>query len=304
MRIGVVGLGKMGSRIAKKLYGEHDVIVWNRSKEPINELKSYVKALKTATSIKNLVQALKKPRVIWSMVPSGKPTDEVLSEVSKYIQKDDIVIDGGNANYRDTEKRYQKFKKNGIKFLGIGVSGGVLGEERGFSLMVGGDKSVYDYVEPLLKTLSKPSGIYEYLGQGGAGHFAKMVHNGIEYGMMQSLAEGFDVLKNSKYKLDLSKVAKVYSRGAVVSGLLVDLAKDFLEKNPELSGISGVIPRGGEGDWTVAAAKEEKVPVDLIERSVEFRRKSEKDAKIQNSFTAKMINALRNAFGGHEIKKK
>lgn len=305
MSIGIVGLGRMGSRIAKKLHKNgHDVIVWNRSQDDVEKLKKEIPNLNAAKTIQGLVQNLQKPRVIWVMVPAGGATDEVLTKVSKYVEKDDIVIDGGNAFYKDTEKRYQNFKKRGVRYLGIGVSGGVHGEKQGYALMAGGDRSAYDYVQSPLKTLSSPSGSFDYFGSGGVGHFVKMVHNGVEYGMMQSIGEGFEVLKKSPYNLDLLKVAKVWQKGAVVAGFLMDRAKDALEKDTELSETSGNIPRGGEGDWTIEAAKEENVDVQIIEKAVGYRKKSETDSKIQNSYTAKMINALRHEFGGHPVKKK
>lgn len=303
MQLGFIGLGKMGSRMVKKLLDDgHNVIVWNRSPEPVQELKSQISNLKSAETIKDLVQSLGKPRVIWIMVPAKDATSEVLSEVSKYIEKKDIVIDGGNAFYKDTERRYKKLRNKDIKFLGIGVSGGVHGEKNGYSLMAGGDRSAYDSIVQLLDCLSKPSGSFDYFGEGGAGHFVKMVHNGIEYGMMQSIGEGFAVLKKSSYKFDLLKIAKIWQRGTIISGFLIDRTKDALEADVKLSGISGNIKRGGEGDWTVEAAKEEKVAVEIIKESVKFRKKSETDSRIQNSYTAKMINALRHQFGGHPVR--
>lgn len=296
MQIGIVGLGKMGSGLAHKLQkGGHDVLAWNRSK--IEGLE-----FKVQNSIRDLVQNLEKPRVIWLMLPQGKPTDEVLSEVQKYVEKGDIIIDGGNAFYKDTEKRFKNFQKKGVRFLGIGVSGGVHGEKNGFALMAGGDESAYDQVQPFLKTLSSPSGSFDYFGVGGAGHFVKMVHNGIEYGMMQSIGEGFDVLKKSKYNFNLLKIAKVWQKGTIISSFLMDRTVDVLESNIE--NVQGVIEATGEAEWTVETAKEEGVSVEIIERSLEFRRRSKTDKKIQSSFTAKMVASLRNAFGGHEVKKK
>lgn len=296
MQVGVLGLGKMGSRIAKKLIaGGHEVLAWNRTRIENSELR-------IQNSIKDLVQDLEKPRVIWLMLPQGKPTDEILSEVQRYIEKNDIVIDGGNAFYKDTEKRFRTFAKKGIRFLGIGVSGGVHGEKNGYSLMVGGDKTAYDYIVPLLNCLSQPKGSYDYFGEGGAGHFVKMVHNGIEYGMMQSIGEGFEVLKSSLYKLDLLKVAKVWQKGTIISGFLMNRTADVLSK--DIESVRGEIEATGEAQWTVQTAKEEGIPVEIIKQSLEFRRRSKTDKKIQNSFTAKLVTSLRNAFGGHEVKKR
>lgn len=301
MQIAIVGLGKMGSAIARKLHKDgHNVIVWNRTKEDVLKLQKTAK-VKSEDNLQELVESLKKPRVVWVMVPHAA-FDEISSQVK--LEKGDVLVDGGNSNYKETEKRYKKFKKKGIKFLGIGVSGGVHGEKNGYSLMAGGDKSAYGKIKPILKTLSSPNGSHDYFGEGGAGHFVKMVHNGVEYGMMQSLGEGFDVLKNSPYKLNLFKVAKVWQKGTIVSGFLVDRAADILSKDANLKGVVGEIEATGEAQWTIEAAKKEKVPVEIIERSLNYRKRSKKDKKIQNSFTAKMVASLRNAFGGHSVRKK
>ncbi len=318
MKIGFVGLGKMGSRMASKLIAEgHELVVWNRSfdavknlKSKISNLKSTSQNLKSAISIEDLVQSLEKPRVVWLMLPAhsagsgqaGNPTEEILKEVLKYVEKEDIIIDGGNSNFKDTERRYKELRIKRIRFLGIGVSGGIIAEKAGYPIMVGGDKTAYQYIMPILESLSVPAGGHEYFGEGGAGHFVKMIHNGIEYGIMQSLGEGFEVLEKAPYKFDLLSVAKLWQKGTLVSGFMLDRVVESLTKDPKLSNISGFIESSGEADWTVDQAKEEKVKVEIIERSLEYRKRSRVDQKIQNSFTAKMINALRNAFGGHSIK--
>ena len=320
MKLGIIGLGKMGSRIALKLVKEgHEIVVWNRSEEAIEDLKSQIshlrqgfggqvnlksKNLKSSESIKELVQQLEPPRVVWVMLPAGEATESVLNEIKKYVKRKDIVIDGGNSFYKDTERRYDEFKKMSIRFLGIGVSGGVIAAEKGYPLMAGGDKSAYEYIKPILESLSKPGGGYEYFGKGGAGHFVKMVHNGIEYGMMQSIGEGFGVLEKSSYNLDLLKVSRIYQRGTIISGFLMDRAKDALSKDSNLLKIKGYIEESGEAKWTVEKAREENVPIEIIEGSLEFRRKSQKDKKIQKSFAAKMVAALRHEFGGHKVREK
>ncbi|MDP3987784.1 MAG: decarboxylating 6-phosphogluconate dehydrogenase [Candidatus Levybacteria bacterium] len=315
MRFGFVGLGKMGSRIVLKLLKEgHEVVVWNRSGEAIKQLKLKIQPfdsaqgrnekLKIAGTIEDLVQSLEKPRIVWSMLPAGDATENILKEVSKFVEKDDIVIDGGNSNFKDTQRRFEEYKKKGIRFLGIGVSGGIIAEKEGYPMMVGGDKSAYQHIKPILDSLAKPNGGYDYFGIGGAGHFVKMVHNGIEYGMMQSIGEGFEVLQKSKYKLDLLKIAKIWQKGTIISGFLMDRTVEALKNDPKLSKVIGIVAESGEGRWTVEAAKEEKVPVAIIESSLEYRRKSQTDKKIQNSFTAKLVAALRNAFGGHSVQKK
>lgn len=314
MKIGFIGLGKMGSRMVMKLLKEgHEVVVWNRSEAPIEELefkiqnskfKIAIKNLKLSKDIQDLVQQLERPKVVWVMLPAGEATESMLDKVKKYVEKDDIIIDGANSNYKDTQRRYDEFKKNGVRFLGIGVSGGVVAAKTGYPIMAGGDKSAFEHIRPVLESLTKPSGGYEYFGEGGAGHFVKMIHNGIEYGIMQSLGEGFDVLFNSSYKFDLEKVGKLWQRGTLVSGFMLDRAVEVLERDPQLKDIVGIIPESGEARWTIEAAKEEGVPVEIIENSLEYRRRSQTDEKIQKSFTAKMVAALRNAFGGHEVKVK
>src|SRR3989338_2473299 len=218
MKLGFIGLGRMGNRMVTKLVGEsHEVVVWNRSSNKVEELKLKVKSekLKVGNSIEDLVNQLDKPRVVWLMLPAGPATQDTLEEVGRYVDKGDIVIDGGNAHYTDTQKRYEHFMRKNIKFLGIGVSGGLIAAKEGYPLMVGGDRQAYDQIKPILDSLAKPTphhvgsgqaGGHEYFGEGGAGPFVKMVHNGIEYGVMQSIGGGFGVLEKSPYNLDLVKV--------------------------------------------------------------------------------------------------
>jgi len=317
MKLGFVGLGRMGSRMVTKLLEEgHEVVVWNRSSSKVEELKSKVKSqpvldrvetrsgkLKVAESIADLVKQLDKPRIVWLMLPAGEATEEILGEVEKYVSGD-VIIDGGNAHYSDTQKRYEHFKSRGVRFLGIGVSGGIIASREGYPLMVGGDRSAYDQIKPILDSLAKPKGGHEYFGQGGAGHFVKMVHNGIEYGIMQSVGEGFGVLQKSPYNLDLLKVAKLYQKGTLVSGFMMQRTIEALEKDPKLSQIEGYIEESGEGRWTVEQAKKLKVPVEIIEKSLEFRTQSRKDKKVSSTFAARLVAALRAAFGGHEVRNK
>ena len=309
MKVGLIGLGKMGSRMVGKLIDEgHEVSVWNRSKDAVEEFKiqnSKFKIenqkLKVAETIKELVRSLEKPRIIWVMVPHIA-VEEVLTEVRKFVSPGDIVIDGGNSFYKDTDRRFEEFEKAGIKYLGIGVSGGIIASEKGYPMMVGGNVSAYQYITTILDALAKPNGGHEYFGTGGAGHFVKMVHNGIEYGMMQSIGEGFEILEKSRYKFDLAKIARIWQKGTIVSGFLIDLAEEALRKDYSLSSFAGPISRSGECDWAIETAKEEGLDPEVIDESLEFRKKSEIDPKIQNSFTAKMINALRRSFGGHPVR--
>lgn len=306
MQLGFIGLGKMGSRMARKLLKEgHEVVVWNRSPEPVEELRRQVPGLKSASTVKELIQGLQTPRVVWLMLPAGEVTDQMLEEVGQYVEPGDVVIDGANSMYQDTERHYQMFQKSGVRFLGIGVSGGVISLTQGYPQMVGGDKSAYEHVTPLLDALAKPHGGHEYFGTGGAGHYVKMVHNGIEYPIMQAIGEGFGVMAGSPYDLDLLKVAKLYQKGTLVSGFMMDRTVEALENDPKLESIAGVIgSASGEARWTVAEAEKLDVPVESISQAIDFRTRSETDKKVQNSFAAKMVGALRIAFGGHPVKKK
>ena len=301
MTIVILGLGKMGSRIAKKLSSKHQVYVWNRTKADVEKFAAENSKVKVVNELSE-IQYLKPPRIIWLMLPAGEPTVEVLYEVKKHVLPGDVVIDGGNAYWKDGEKRFLEFDNIGVNFLGIGISGGLFGEKNGYPLMIGGSKDGYDLIKPILETLSKPNGAYEYFGEGGAGHFVKMVHNGIEYGMMQSIGEGFEILQKAPLKFDLKKVAKLWQKGTIISGFLIDRAADALSKNPNLNNIVGEIESSGEADWAVEAAREEGVDVEIIEASLEFRKRSKTDKRIQESFTAKLIAALRREFGGHSIR--
>lgn len=306
MQIGIIGLGKMGSRVALKLSrGGHEVLVWNRSSRPAEKIKSQAPAIKSFPTIKNLLENLQKPKIIWVMLPAGDVTDEVLKEVSKYVVKNDIVIDAANSKFTDTEKHTKMFKNAGVKFLGIGVSGGVIALTEGYPMMVGGDKNAYEYIKPLLDTLAKPHGGHEYFGSGGAGHFVKMVHNGIEYPFMQALGEGFGVLANSSYNFDLVKVAKLYQKGSLISGFMLDRTVEALTNDPKLETIQGVIgSASGEALWTIEEGEKHHLPVASIEQARDFRIRSETDKHIQQSFAARMVGSLRIAFGGHPVKRK
>lgn len=307
MKIGFIGLGRMGSRMVEKLLEEgHEVVAWNRTSTRVEQVKSQSQSEKlgVATSIKDLISLLDKPRIVWLMLPAGEATQEILNEVENDIENGDVIIDGGNAHFSDTQRRYEAFKKKGVRFLGIGVSGGLIARKAGYPLMVGGDKSAYEDIKPILNSLSKPGGGHEYFGEGGAGHFVKMIHNGIEYGYMQSIGEGFGVLEKSPYDLDLVKVAKLYKKGTLVSGFMMDRTVDALEADPNLEKLDGVVGASGETKWTVEEAKKLGLPIEIIEESLAFREKSQKDSKISSSFAARMIAALRAVFGGHDIKEK
>ena len=305
MQIGFIGLGKMGGRMASKLLKEgHDVVVWNRSKDVLTQFKKQNKKAKVAKNIEELISLLKAPRTVWSMLPAGSATSDMLKEISKYVTAGDIVIDCGNSHFSDTQKRYESFTKKKIKFLGIGVSGGIIAATQGYPVMVGGTESAYRHIIPLLDSLSKPTGGHQYFGEGGAGHFVKMIHNGMEYGIMQALGEGFGVLHKAPYKFDLIKIAKLYQKGTLVSGFMLDRVVEALTNDPNLSKITGYIAESGEAKWTVDQAKKENVVIENIEQALDFRKRSQTSKAIQASFAARMVAALRNAFGGHSVKNK
>lgn len=310
MQLGFIGLGKMGTRIVEKLLEDgHVVIGWNRTSEIVDEFrlvlseKHLSERFIAADTIESLVKGLTPPRVIWVMLPAAA-TQGMLDELLGYVEEGDIIIDGGNSFYKDTERRSKELRAKGIGFLGVGVSGGVLASENGYPLMAGGDQSAYEYVTPILDTLAKPNGGHTYFGEGGAGHFVKMVHNGIEYGMMQAIGEGFGVLEKAPYVLDLRKVAENWQHNTIVSSFLIDRARDALVDDQRLERIIGEIDATGEGEWTINQAKEEGVPVENIEQSLDFRRRSKTDPQVRDSFAARMVAALRFQFGGHAVKKK
>lgn len=312
MKLGFIGLGKMGNRMAIKLLKDgHELVVWNRSEERKNGFKDEVDKLKLtdkvefAPDLEKLMMVLPKPRIVWSMLPAGDVTEEVfISGVGGYAMAGDILIDGGNAYYEDTQHRYENFNKAGVMYMGIGVSGGIIAAEEGYPLMVGGSMFGYEAIKPILNSLAKPGGGHAYFGEGGAGHFVKMVHNGMEYGIMQAIGEGFGVLANSPYNLDLSKVAQLYQKGTLVSGFMMQRAIEVLNDDPRLEKIEGYIEDSGEGRWTIQKAKEQGVPIDIIEASLKFRERSREDPYVSASFAARVVAGLRKAFGGHFVKKK
>lgn len=301
----------MGRNIAEKLMLEgHNVVVWNRSREVLDKMRvekaSFIlqQKLTIVHQLDELKDTLAKPRIVWLMLPSGDATEDILTELQESIvDHGDIVIDGGNAFYEDTQRRSEAIEAKGIKFLGIGVSGGIGGLKNGYPLMAGGNQGAYDYITVILDSLAHPNGSHTYFGTGGAGHFVKMVHNGVEYGMMQAIAEGFAVLARSDYKFNLVNVGNNWQRGSIVASFLVYMAVTALIKDPRLDQFDGYIDAKGEGEWTVNTAKKLNVPVPVIEQALEFRKKSQYDKGTQETFVAKMVAALRHEFGGHEIHK-
>ena len=288
MKIGMVGLGRMGAGMAERLRRSgHDVVGYDRNPD-VSEVGS----------LRELVDALAPPRVIWVMVPAGDPTEATLQELAGFVSSGDILIDGGNSMYKDSVRRAKELAERDIKFLDIGTSGGIWGLEVGFCLMAGGPKDAFETVEPVLAALAPENG-YALVGPSGAGHFTKMVHNGIEYGMLQAYAEGFDLLQAYDAELDLRQLASLWNQGSVVRSWLLELAERAFEKDAKLEGLRGYVDDSGEGRWTVLDAIERGVAVDGIAHSL-FRRFTSRE---EDSFSMRVIAALRNEFGGHEVKR-
>lgn len=296
-QIGYFGLGKMGKGMVERLLEKgYQVVASNRSPEPIKEMEKA--GAKGAYSLSELAASLPAPRTIWLMV-SHNAVDAVLQALAPLLSKGDTIIDGGNCFYEDTLRRSKELAERGIDFLDAGVSGGPGGARKGAAIMVGGKQEVYAKYEELFADLSAP-GAYHLVGSHGAGHFVKMVHNGIEYGMMQSIAEGFNLLKSGPYKLDLLEVSRIYNNGSVVESRLMGwLESAFLKFGQDLKLLSGSVGFTGEGEWTAKTAKELKVPAEIIEKSFEFRVKSQDNP----SFIGKILTGIRNQFGGHTIER-
>lgn len=308
MRIGFIGLGKMGGRMSEKLLrAGHEIVGLDLSSEARDALRSKFtdsKNLTIAKTLEDLINSLPTPRVTYLMLPAGDPTENTLAELSKILEPGDIVIDGGNSKFNDTDRHANDFAAKNIKFLGIGISGGIVAAKEGYPMMAGGDKSAYTHITPILDSLAKPHGGHHYFGVGGAGHFVKMVHNGIEYPIMQALGEGFGILESSPYDLDLLEVAKLYQKGTLVSGFMLDRTVEALEDDT-VNQVVGVIgSASGEAAWTVEAAKKNNLPSGSIEQSINFRKRSVSDPWVQRSFAARMVGALRIKFGGHPVNKK
>lgn len=294
MELGMIGLGRMGSNMAQRLLlASHRVVAYDPVPESVRSVAKH--GADPATSLTELTSQLAAPRVVWLMVPSGDPTESTINNLASELSASDIIIDGGNSNYRDSMRRAETLSQNGIHFLDIGTSGGIWGLQEGYCLMAGGDAGAYQRVEPILKSLAPDMG-YGRVGPSGAGHFVKMIHNGIEYGLMQAYAEGFELMQAKQdFGLDLGRIAEIWRHGSVVRSWLLDLAARALEEDPKLEGIEAYVDDSGEGRWTVLESVELGVPAPVITLALQARFRSRQD----QPFAARMLAALRKQFGGH-----
>ncbi|WP_025688997.1 phosphogluconate dehydrogenase (NAD(+)-dependent, decarboxylating) [Paenibacillus zanthoxyli] len=295
MKLGLIGLGKMGYNLTLNLLNHgHEVIVSDLNPEPVRQLEG-LGAL-GATSIAELTAQLSRPRIIWVMVPAGAPVDSVLNTLSGLLDEGDIVIEGGNSHYKDSIARAEKLGESGIHFFDAGTSGGTEGAAHGACFMIGGNPEIFGTIEPLFRDLAVENG-YLFAGPSGSGHFLKMIHNGIEYGMMQAIAEGFELLEKSPFDFNYEDVARVWSNGSVIRGWLMELTESAFSKDPKLSGIRGVMQSSGEGKWTVQTALDLEASTPVIALSLLMRYRSLEE----NTFHGKVVAALRNEFGGHSV---
>jgi 6-phosphogluconate dehydrogenase len=320
MKIGVIGLGRMGGNITRRLMQHgHEAVVYDRDAKAVAALSN--DGASGAPGLDNLVKQLRAPRAVWVMLPAGKITDETIGELGKLLEAGDIVIDGGNTYWKDDIRRAKMLKERHIHHVDVGTSGGVWGLDRGYCMMIGGAKDIVEHLDPIFKALAPGLGNvprtpgrdgrdpraeqgYIHAGPNGAGHFVKMVHNGIEYGLMQAFAEGFDILKNAnsealpaegRFNLDLADIAEVWRRGSVVSSWLLDLTASALASDPKLDAFEGVVEDSGEGRWTVMAAIDEAVPADVLSAALYTRFRSRQ----QHTFAEKILSAMRKGFGAH-----
>jgi 6-phosphogluconate dehydrogenase len=320
MQIGIIGLGRMGGNITRRLMQHgHETVVYDHDPKAVAALSG--DGATGAGGLDKLVAQLRAPRAVWVMLPAGKITDDTITQLGQLMQAGDIVIDGGNTFWKDDIRRAKMLKERGLHHVDVGTSGGIWGLDRGYCMMIGGTKEIVDRLDPIFQALAPGLGDatrtpgregrdpraeqgYIHAGPNGAGHFVKMIHNGIEYGMMQAFAEGFDILKNAnsealaedeRFNLDLTDIAEVWRRGSVVSSWLLDLAASALAKDPKLDGFEGVVEDSGEGRWTIMAAIEEAVPADVLSAALYTRFRSRQD----HTFAEKILSAMRKGFGAH-----
>jgi 6-phosphogluconate dehydrogenase len=300
MQLGLIGLGKMGGFMAERLrLGGHQVVGFDFNAEAVAKLTQSGNL--GVSSLEDMVKNLKGRRAIWIMVPQGKPVDDTIAKLEPLLNPGDILIDGGNSNYKDSMRHYKEITAKGFQFVDVGTSGGVWGLKEGYSMMVGGDKETVEYLRPILETLAPAADKgWGRVGPAGSGHFVKMIHNGIEYGMMQAYAEGFTILeKKAEFDLDLPQISQIWRYGSVVRSWLLDLTADALAKNPTLEGLEAFVEDSGEGRWTVIEAIDLNVSAPIITESLMRRIRSREE----NNFTDRMLAIMRNEFGGHAVKK-
>jgi 6-phosphogluconate dehydrogenase len=297
MDIGFVGLGKMGMNMVTRLrQQDHGVVVYDRAPDLIKQADK--KGCVGASSLDDMVAKLSKPRAIWIMVPSGRPTEETVQPVGALLEANDIIIDGGNTQFHDDVRRASNLKQRGVHYVDAGTSGGIWGLQIGYCLMVGGDKPAVDRLAPIFTTLAPENG-WAHMGGVGSGHYVKMVHNGIEYSMMQGYAEGFELMAKSEYNLDLAQIADLWMHGSVIRSWLLELAVGAFQQDPRLEGLKGYVQDSGEGRWMIQDALEKNVPVPTLSAALFTRFRSRQE----ESFAEKMLAALRNAFGGHSVRR-
>ncbi|MCZ6614619.1 MAG: decarboxylating 6-phosphogluconate dehydrogenase [Chloroflexi bacterium] len=300
MELGMIGLGRMGGNMVQRLLqGGHRIVAYDANAEAIQT--AVQQGAVSAASIADLATQLTVPRAVWVMVPSGEPTEGTINALAGALSPGDVIVDGGNANYKDSIRRAASLKRRGIAFLDAGTSGGIWGLKEGYSLMVGGDAEVFKRLEPIFQTLAPaPDRGYGRVGPAGAGHFVKMVHNGIEYGLMQAYAEGFELMEaKTEFNLDLGQIAEVWRHGSVVRSWLLDLTAEALQEDPTLEDLEPYVEDSGEGRWTVQESIELAVPVPVITLALQARFRSRQD----RPFGARLLAAMRNRFGGHAVKK-
>lgn len=297
MELAILGLGKMGFNLMQNLLDhKHEVVAFDINHNLVEQAEAV--GAKGATSIQKVFKQLDGKKIIWMMVPAGEITEKLIVDLKPYLSEEDILIDGGNSNYKDTVKRYHDLKNKGISYIDVGTSGGMEGAREGACTMIGGDKEVFDQIEPIFKDISVENG-YLYTGESGSGHFLKMVHNGVEYGMMQAMSEGFDILEKSTYDFDHEKVARVWNNGSVIRSWLMELMESAFSEDPKLDKIRGIVHASGEGKWTVETALELETAAPVIALSLMMRNRSLES----DSFSGKVVASLRNQFGGHAVEK-
>ena len=298
MRLAMIGLGRMGGNMSERLMkGGHEMIVFDRSPEAIAKYAAMGAA--SSTGAADAASKMKSPRIVWIMVPAGKPVDETIAALAGVLGKGDVIIDGGNSNFHDSMRRAAELKPKGIEFIDCGTSGGIWGLANGYCLMIGASDAAFKLCEPIFKTLAPENG-YAHVGPPGSGHYVKMIHNGVEYGMLQAYAEGYEILHASRdFKLDLHQIASVWNHGSVVRSWINELAEEAFKRDANLDALKGYVEDSGEGRWTVQEAIDLDVPAPVITLSLLARLASRQP----DSFSAKVIAALRNEFGGHAVKK-